>query len=308
MKKKTIVYLLAASSCYIMISSYSAGPGAQGWDCTGAETGLGNPAGCTGGGCHAASATTGISVAVELDSVGVPTTHYKGGMNYTVKITGTNTTTNLLSKFGFQVGSIRGSVAATTPTNAGTWVAPYPANTHYSAPQAGNFVVGVVEHIMRLSPISGTGGQGTVYSETINWTAPVAGTGVISIWGVLNAVNANSGADAGDLWNTNHVVINEWPTGTAVASLEQNLFNLNIFPNPVSDYATIDYTLEENANVKVELYDISGKKVTDLLCENQNIGQLHQAISLAAMNLKSGVYSMIMKSGEKATSRRIIVQ
>jgi hypothetical protein len=309
MKKTTIAYLLAAVSCYIMISSYNAGPGTNGWDCTGAETGLGNPAGCTGGGCHAASATTGISVAIELDSVGgVPTTHYKGGMSYKVKLSGTNNTANLLPNFGFQMGSIKGSVAVTTPTNAGTWTSPYPTNTHYSAPQAGNFVVGVVEQTTRLAPTSGTGGSGTTYVETFNWTAPATGTGAISFWAALNAVNNSGTADAGDLWNTNHVVISEWPNNTSAASVEQNLFNMNIFPNPASDYAVIDYTLEESADVKADIFDVSGKKVSELLCEKQNVGEHHQRIDLAAMNLKRGVYFVILKAGNNASARKLVVQ
>src|ERR1035437_7160682 len=95
---------------------------------------------------------------------------------------------------------------------------------------------------------------------------------------------------------------------TAVVSPDQNLFDLTIFPNPASDYATIDYTLAENTDVKVELFDIAGKKVSDLLLEKQNIGQHYQSVNLTAMNLKSGVYSILLKAGEKASAKRLIVQ
>src|SRR5438132_105420 len=121
MKKTTLTYLLFAGlGIYITISGYQAGPGTNGYDCTGAETGLGNPTGCKT--CHGSNATAGIAVALELDSTGgVPTTHYTGGMTYSVKISGTNNTANSLPKYGLQIGSIKGSSAMITPVNAGTW-------------------------------------------------------------------------------------------------------------------------------------------------------------------------------------------
>src|ERR1700722_18150760 len=109
-KIKFLLSLFVATSFYIAISGYKEGPANyQGWECTGAETGLGNPTGCYGGsGCHSSSATAGIAVVLELDSTGgVPTTHYTGGLTYTVKITGTNNTGNNLPKYGFQKACIK---------------------------------------------------------------------------------------------------------------------------------------------------------------------------------------------------------
>jgi hypothetical protein len=205
MKKFTFVYLLALCAGSLMICSYAGGPTTHNIEGTGAETGLSNVAGC-GQGCHTSGTTTTITL--ELDSAGIPTKRYVGGMTYTVKLTGKNTSTTSLPKFGFQIGSIVGSVAATTPVNAGTWKAPFPANTKYVAPKAGKFVVGVVEQTAAIAATTGTGGNGTTYVETFNWTAPVAGTGTISIWAVLNAVNGNGG-DSGDKYNTAHVAITE---------------------------------------------------------------------------------------------------
>jgi hypothetical protein len=205
MKKITFVYLLALCAGSLVICSYAGGASTHNIEGTGAETGLGNSAGC-GQGCHTSGTTT--TIALELDSAGVPTTHYVGGMTYTVKLTGKNTSTTSLPRFGFQIGSIVGSVAATTPVNAGTWTAPFPTNTKYVAPKAGQFVVGVVEQTAAIAATTGTGGNGTTYVETFNWTAPAAGTGTISFWAALNAVN-NNGSDTGDKYNTGHISITE---------------------------------------------------------------------------------------------------
>jgi hypothetical protein len=205
MNKTTFVYLLALCGITFIICSYAGGAASHNIEGTGAETGLGNSAGC-GRGCHTSGTTT--TIAIELDSAGVPTTRYVGGKSYTVKLTGKNTSTTSLPKFGFQIGSIVGSSAATTPVNAGSWVAPFPANTKYVAPKAGKFVVGVVEQTSALPATSGTGGNGTTYVQTFNWTAPAQGTGTISFWAVINAVNGN-GSDSGDKYNTGHISITE---------------------------------------------------------------------------------------------------
>jgi hypothetical protein len=205
MKKITFVYLLALCAGSLMICSYAGGASSHNIEGTGAETGLGNSAGC-GTGCHTSATTT--TIALELDSAGISTTRYVAGMTYTVKLTGKNTSTTSLPKFGFQIGSIVGASAVAAPVNAGTWKAPFPASTKYVAPKAGQFVVGVVEQTAAIAATSGTGGNGTTYVETFNWTAPASGTGTISFWAALNAVNGN-GSDTGDKYNTGHISITE---------------------------------------------------------------------------------------------------
>ena len=307
MKKTTIIYLLAACSGYLILTSYSGGAGSHGWDCTGAETGLSNPAGCSsGGGCHATSATATITVALELDSVGIPTTHYKGGLSYTVKLSGTNTSATSLPGFGLQIGAIKGSVALTTPVNAGTWMAPFPASTTYAAPSPGNFVVGVVEQTGRIAATSGTGGAGTTYVKTFNWTAPVAGTGTISFWAVLNAVNANASADTGDKWNLIHKTITEWPaTTTGISEYTGNQFSMNLYPNPAVNNVNLSYTLTKSSAVSVQIFDINGKLSQELLNETQGEGE--QKLS-SSISLSKGIYSVVLSVDGAKSIKKLIIQ
>lgn len=262
MKKSTLLKFAAVGVAgYLMVCGYASGPAANGYDCTGAETGLGNPTGCSAGaGCHSTSATAGINITVQLDSAGgTSTKYYVAGGSYTIKITATNNSTATdLKAFGFQVGTILGSTAQTTPTPEGTFPSPYPTNTHYTAPKASDFVVGVVEHSTPLSPTTGTGGIGTTYSETINWTAPTGTTGTCSIWVAMNCVNDNGNADAGDLWNTAHMTITQI-TPTGIASIG-NDNGVKVYPNPFTSYATFSFDNEVN-NATIALYDITGKEV-----------------------------------------------
>ncbi len=294
MNKITIVYLLASFTIiYITISGYKNGPGTNGYDCTGAETGLGNPKGC-GTNCHGTTATTGISVTIELDSAGgVPTTHYTGGKKYTVKLSGKNNTANILPKFGLQLGAIKGAVALTTPVNAGTWNTPWPASTHFATPQAGNFVVGVCEHTGAITATTGTGGNGTTYVASFSWTAPTSGTGTISIWGAINAVDFDGKETSSDKWNTNNIVIAEW-TATEVTSLSENA-EVKAFPNPVSDNLNLQLNNLQEGIYSLSVFDISGKKIS---VQKIDVVESSRTENISAINWPQGIYHILIEKGD----------
>ena len=302
---KKIIYLSAICCCYFIVTSYSAGPGRNGYDLTGAENGGGN---LTNGGCscHSPSATVDIGVSIELDSSGIPTTHYKGGMAYTVKLSGKNSSTFLLPKFGFQMVSIVGSTPSATPTNAGTWNAPYPSNTHYSAPQATYFNVGIVEQSISLPATTGTGGNGSTYVQTFNWNAPASGTGTISIWAILNAVDGDGYNGTGDKWDTSHVIIREWSPLSAVPFLEPDSFSINIFPNPVSTNLNLTYLLDEMSIVALKLLDLKGATVANLLNETEYSG-VNQINIPMPEGLSEGIYILKAEVNNKSYLKKIII-
>jgi trimeric autotransporter adhesin len=195
MKKKFILLPFVGALIYIVSSGYSYGPGSGGaGDLTGAHTGS------TGCSCHNASATTSTTVAIELDSAGIQVFQYIGGHSYTIKLTGTQTSSSFtLPRFGYQL-----SVVSTgTTTSRGTLSAPSGSHT---ATASGTTVV---EHSSTLLATSGSGGSGTTYVVNIPWTAPTTGTGCVTIYAVVNAVNYNGSDDAGDKWNNSSLTISE---------------------------------------------------------------------------------------------------
>jgi len=188
------------------LSGYKEGPGLMlNRDCTGATP---STIGCGGGGCHSSSAAATTTVSVALyNSTGTTliTTGYTGGTSYLIQITGTQTSSSAtLPRFGFQVSAVS---TASTSTNEGTLSAI--TGTHLGTYGG----ISIVEHSSQLAATSGTGGSGTTYVVKIPWTAPVAGSGSVTIFGVLNAVNYNGGADAGDLWNNGSLVLPEVVSG-----------------------------------------------------------------------------------------------
>ena len=185
MKKKILLFTLCGSIAVIGFSSYHAGAARNGYDCTGAESaGTGsfaNPTGCyAGGGCHSSAATSTISVAIEMDSTGgVPTTMYKPGNTYTVKITGT-ATSGSFPKYGFQLNALKGTASTTSNADAGTWTTTgLPTNTQCTAP-------GSYTQLTVMEQSTAIALSGSSFTQTFTWTAPAAGTGTISFWGAAN--------------------------------------------------------------------------------------------------------------------------
>ena len=315
MKKKILLFTAVAGIGYLMFSSYVAGPASHAYDCSGADvnSGSGNPTGCSvsGSGCHSSSATAGITVVLELDSAGVTTSstatgtgHYTPGVTYTVTLTGTNTTANNLPKFGFQVAATKGATAAASPVNAGTLQSTgLPTGLHYVAAPgtSSTFYANVVEHHSALSPSSGSGGTGTVYSESFTWTAPASGTGVVSLFLALNAVNDNSDvADAGDLWNTAHLVLNEITAPSSVTNVAGNL-SVTAFPNPVNNELNLQIENGVAGNYSFQVFDVMGRSVA-----NGNIdvtGVSNKAI-INTSDWAYGTYNVVIeKDGVRQVTR-----
>lgn len=294
MKKTVITSILVGGISVIMLTSGKNGAGVEsGYNATGSETGLGNTNGCKAGGCHGSTATTGITIAIELDSAGVATTHYVAGATYTVKITGTNTTSNSLPKYGFQVSCIKDTVAQVTPVNAGTFATTgLPAGVRHTAPVASNFVCDLIEHSTPLAPTTGTGGTGTVYSTSFQWTAPASGTGPISFWAALNAVNNNNNV-SGDDWNTTKLVVLERPATSEVASLSSINYG-TAFPNPVNNLLHLSLSNVHQGECTIRVFSIDGKIVTDRKMEITNAQQLDITTSLWA----PGLYEVVIEQND----------
>ena len=205
--KQTIVLVIFGGLLAYLLSSYATGAASNG---QGNLTGARGSSGCS---CH--NSTTSLGTTVELDSAGVLVTTYHPGIAYRVKIKGVNnsTHTNLVG-FGFQVSTVKVTGAGTTTaTQAGTW-GTLPPSTHTTTTGS----CSVVEQSAALIE-PGTGAVGTVYVDSFPWTAPVAGTGSIKIYGVLNAVNDDGSSSRDYAQAATAVTITEAVATAPIASV-----------------------------------------------------------------------------------------
>ncbi len=231
MKKKIILLPLIGAMIYVVLSGSSAGAGLY----SGVEgTGASGAPGCS---CHSGAATASTTVSIQLYSGTTLVTNYTGGASYTVRITGTQISGSLtLPKFGFQVAAVNTG----TSTNAGTLSAI--AGTHPATVSG----INLVEQSSAMSSTTGTGGSGTTYVVNIPWTAPAAGTGSVTLFGVINSVNGNGGS-GGDKWNNSSLVV---PEAVAAVAPITGTFNVCIGSTTALSDATTGGTWSSSAPTK----------------------------------------------------------
>jgi len=295
MKKQILLFTVVAGMAAIVLTSGKNGAGFQkGYNSTGSETGLGNLNGCNATGCHGTTASTDITLSVELDSAGVPQNYYTPGGLYTIKLTGTNTSSTTYPKYGFQLSAIKGSTSVVTPVNAGTLQSTgLPTNVRFTAPTV-NFVCSLVEHSNPLPATTLGGAQGGTYVVSFNWTAPVAGTGTVSLWGAINVCNDDN-LSTGDKWNLNKKVLSEGVLSVPEMAAD---IKINAYPNPVTDKLHLQIQ-NASGTYKLNVFDISGKTVlaTTIAVKGTN------PVNINSANWAPGSYHVVL---EKDGARKVI--
>jgi hypothetical protein len=79
----------------------------------------------------------------------------------------------------------------------------------------------------------------------------------------------------------------------------------SVSPNPMSDQAVINYQINTTSDVKIELYDMTGKMVKELLNEKQNYGKYSTEVD--ASDLNPGVYFYKISTGAYSTTEKLII-
>jgi hypothetical protein len=73
-----------------------------------------------------------------------------------------------------------------------------------------------------------------------------------------------------------------------------NFYISNVYPNPFNPIASIEYSLSENSNINLIIYNIHGKQIQVLVNDFQTAG--YHSINWDASNYPSGVYFIRLAS------------
>ena len=237
---------------------------------------------CHGGGSSAASSISISSTPSFTNNEYIPGTTYT--MQITVSASGFN-------NFGFGC-----EILTTNNTNAGTMQNQGPGVKFLNAGAKKNAV-----HTTKKS------GVGTV-NFGFQWVAPQSGQATIYV--AANAVN-NNGQTNGDfplapvsLVLTPGAPID--PVGLAELNQSENVV-LHVFPNPASDFFHVNFTLTEQQQIEVVLFDLNGKQVHELLSGETCIAGNHSKI-LNAQHIPPGAYFLrISGNGGKLAQKLVIL-
>ena len=139
--------------------------------------------------------------------------------------------------------------------------------------------------------------------------------GNFKIYATGNSVNFNGYNDTGDKWNfaPNKIVKVISPTSVndkLSISIKQYTLKQN-YPNPFNPSTTIAYSLPKNSFVELNIYNLLGNKVAQLVNDEQSSG-IHtvkfspEELKAEGINLPSGVYLYRIKAGNYSMTRKMI--
>jgi hypothetical protein len=80
---------------------------------------------------------------------------------------------------------------------------------------------------------------------------------------------------------------------------------LTVFPNPFNIFTDIGFFLYLPSNVRLEIFNLSGAKVKELVNERRNAGTYSERLERG--NLSSGVYFVVLKVNDRIESKKIIL-
>ena len=77
------------------------------------------------------------------------------------------------------------------------------------------------------------------------------------------------------------------------------------YPNPFNPVTNIDYVLTRDSDVKLDVYDLNGRKLMTLIDQYQSAGEY--STSFNAVGLASGVYIYKLTSGRHEISKKMLI-
>jgi len=107
-------------------------------------------------------------------------------------------------------------------------------------------------------------------------------------------------------------ISNHGKLGDVTTSISENLFIKPIqfnfyqnYPNPFNNSTTISYHLKNSSNVKLIIYDITGREIKVLVNQKQNIGVYD--VTFDASGLASGVYYYQLKTTSRIETKKMLL-
>ncbi len=95
--------------------------------------------------------------------------------------------------------------------------------------------------------------------------------------------------------------------GIGIDDISTDPHQLNVFPNPVKENVTVGFTLNADAKVQLDIYNVLGVKVQSLVDEHLQSGEHSFHFNPKNKDLKPGIYFISLTANRKTTTRRVIV-
>jgi len=135
--------------------------------------------------------------------------------------------------------------------------------------------------------------------------------GLVAYWnfndGSGNRLSDKAGIADGTLYNMEE---NDWVTDTPfspASGLGQFSANMpfEVYPNPVNDYVNIHFNFDNTENVCLDIYDVYGKQIRNLIDNEFMQGEKKFQVNLS--KLSKGIYIYVLKTNSNIYTKKLIV-
>ncbi len=141
------------------------------------------------------------------------------------------------------------------------------------------------------------------FSFVFDWTAPAINAGDITFYFAGNASDANGDTLGDHIYKGSQVV--SYNLNNNVSELK-NQNNISIYPMPVHDQFTVNYTMNSTGVVNINLYNMQGAVVSKLSTKVLTSGIYTENFYLP-VKLSTGTYILSIESESGIRTRKIIV-
>lgn len=227
--------------------------------------------------CHGSGFSTSVSMTVQ-DTNGNTVSSYVPGSIYTIDFT-VNSTGAV--RWGYQLTSLNSSNGAIA---------------NFSNPSTNTRLVSLsngrqyAEHA----------GKSTTPSFSVDWTAPVAGTGNVTFYGAGAAVDNNGGRRGDGAAVTNLTLTENVNVGIEEQELQEEF---KVYPNPANEFIYIEPSTKKASNANVSILNNLGQIVSTSHLDAKTNGV--QKIFIG--ELDKGVYFLKIDRGSEVSGQKIII-
>jgi len=169
--------------------------------------------------------------------------------------------------------------------------------------KAGSFVSGVAN-----TSIQNNGGKEYINHSTksqffpVQWTAPAADMGPLTIYYTINATNNNGNTAGDEIFVGTHSLTSDVTNG--LTNHQKQDEKVNMFFNDNSNELNVKYSLKEKSNLMVQVVDLSGKVIEEVQLGQKSFGPHSSKIQLENIQ-NEGIYIVSLFINNGIYSRKI---
>lgn len=142
-------------------------------------------------------------------------------------------------------------------------------------------------------------------NEYVNLVDEIGDTLKIEHPGIFNEGVIYAATYGRGLYRCNEYKVNNGELSIEETTTSNNALEMSVYPNPIATEGNINFSIENSANVSLQVFDLSGRLVINRVLGNY--GQGSHTAKFSVDNLTSGTYIIKVQAGAVSNTSKILV-